>query len=104
MRKKEFSDKHLLKFIGTSKKINTVTDFIFDQVKRDKETQGLDVLSICSILLSFIVNSQYHLYFVMENIEKAISVLNKNYDIEEIFYRVQSCSKYRNCCGHSSRS
>ena len=36
-------------------------------------------------MLSFVVNSQSHLYFSMENIRNAISILNKNYDIEDIF-------------------
>jgi hypothetical protein len=83
--KNEFRDNSLSKFSRTSKKINTVTDFIFNQVKQDSLTKTLDVLSICGMLLSFVVNSQSHLYFVMENIKKAVSVLNKHYDIEEIF-------------------
>jgi hypothetical protein len=37
------------------------------------------------MLLSFVVNSQSHLYFAMENIKKANDILNKNYDIEDIF-------------------
>lgn len=37
------------------------------------------------MLLSFSVNSQTHLYFVMENIKEAVTLLGKNYDIEEIF-------------------
>ena len=63
--KNDFRNKYLMNFIGTSEKINTVTDFIFDQVKSDKETKTLHVLSICGVLLSFVVNSQSHLYFVM---------------------------------------
>jgi hypothetical protein len=85
--KKQLRDRSLAKFIRTSKKVNTVTDFIFDQIKADNQAQSLDVLSICGILISFVVNSQSHLYFVMENIKKAAGILNTNYDIEEIFSR-----------------
>ena len=83
--KYEFMDNSLVKCSRTSKKINTVTDFIFDQVKSDANTHSLDVLSICGMLLSFAVNSQSHLYLAMENIKKAADILSKNYDIEEIF-------------------
>jgi hypothetical protein len=83
--KNEFWANSLIKFIGTSKKINTVTDFIFNQVKNDYQSHTLDVLSICGMLLSFVVNSHSHLYFTMENIKTAANILNKNYDIEEIF-------------------
>jgi hypothetical protein len=54
-------------------------------VKADTQTGSLDVLSICGILVSFVANSQSHLYFVMENIKKALTILNKKYDIEEVF-------------------
>jgi hypothetical protein len=37
------------------------------------------------MLLSLVINSQSHLYFVMENIKKTINILNNKYDIEEIF-------------------
>ena len=83
--KNEFWANSLSKFIGNSKKINTVTDFIFDQVRDDRHAHTLDVLSICGMLLSFVVNSHSHLYFAMENIKKATNFLNKNYDIEDIF-------------------
>jgi hypothetical protein len=84
-KKNEFRDNYLQKFLLTSKKVNTVTDFIFEHVKSDMQTGSLDVLSICGILISFVVNSQSHLYFAMENIKKALSVINKKDDIEEIF-------------------
>jgi hypothetical protein len=83
--KHEFRDNYLQKFLLTSKKINTVTNFIFEQVKADAQTSSLDVLSICGILVSFVVNSQSHLYFAMENIKKALTILNKKYDVEEVF-------------------
>ena len=83
--KNEFWENSLSKFIGTSKKINTVTDFIFDQVRNDRYTHTLDVLSICGMLLSFVVNFHSHLYFAMENIKKAANILNKDYEIEDIF-------------------
>ena len=75
--KYEFMDNSLAKCSRTSKKINTVTDFIFDQVKSDANTHSLDVLSICGMLLSFAVNSQSHLYLAMENIKKAADILSK---------------------------
>jgi hypothetical protein len=83
--KAKFTDDILVKFIRTSKKVNTVTDFIFDHIKDDRQNHRLDVLSICGILLSFVINSQSHLYFVMENIKKANELLKKKYDIDEIF-------------------
>lgn len=73
------------KFIQKTRKINNVSDFIFDQVKYDKEHHQLDVLSICGMLLSFVLNAESHLYFVIENIKKAQKILNITYDIEEIF-------------------
>jgi RNAse (barnase) inhibitor barstar len=54
--KAELSNHLLSKFFGTSKRVNAITDFIFDHVKHDRETHSLDVLSICGMLLSFVVN------------------------------------------------
>lgn len=62
-----------------------ITDFIFNHVKDDRFNKKLDVLSICGMLVSFVVNSQSHLYFVMENIKKAMDIFNKKYDIEKYF-------------------
>jgi hypothetical protein len=82
--KNEFWVNSLTKFIGTSKRVNTVTDFIFTHIQNDVQAHTLDVLSICGVLLSFVVNSQSHLYFAMENIKTAANILSKNYDIEDI--------------------
>jgi hypothetical protein len=83
--KDEFWTNSLTKFVGTSKRANTVTDFIFHQVRNGYQSHSLDVLTICGLLISFVANSQSHLYFSMENINNAANVLNKNYDIEDIF-------------------
>jgi hypothetical protein len=77
---------YLSKFGQTSKKVNSVTDFIFNHVKHDVEfNKKIDILTICGMLLSFVVNSQSHLNFFMENIKKAMDILNKKRDIEEVF-------------------
>jgi hypothetical protein len=83
--KKEFRKGQLSKFLGASKKVNTLTDFIFEDVKRDREEHKLDALSICGLLLSFVANSQTHLYFAMECIKEAVIRLEKDHNIEEIF-------------------
>ena len=48
--KNESWNNSLSKFLGTSKKVSTVADFIFDQVKNDRHSKTLDVLSICDML------------------------------------------------------
>jgi hypothetical protein len=83
--KTEFRISQLSKFLGTSKKANTLTDFIFEDVKRDRKEHKLDALSICGMLLSFVANTQTHLYFAMESIKEAVATLGKNHNIEEIF-------------------
>ena len=66
------------KFTQKTRKINNVSDFIFDQVKYDKEHHQLDVLSICGMLLSFVLNAESHLYFVIENIKKVAKNIEYN--------------------------
>ena len=83
--KNKFINEMTNKFIQKTRKTNIVSDFLFDQVKYDKEHHQLDVLSICGMLLSFVLNAESHLYFVIENIKKTQTVLNTTYDIEEIF-------------------
>ena len=83
--KNKFINEMTHKFIQKTRKINNVSNFIFDQVKYDKEHHQLDVLSICGMLLSFVLNAESHLYFVIENIKKAQKILNLTQDIEEIF-------------------
>jgi hypothetical protein len=42
---------HYQNFLGQVKKlVAQVTDFIFDQVKNDRHSKTLDVLSICGML------------------------------------------------------
>lgn len=78
-----------------------ITDFIFNHVKDDRFNKKLDVLSICGMLVSFVVNSQSHLYFVMENIKKAMDIFNKKYDIEKCCSEYQIYNRYSShsqCC------
>jgi hypothetical protein len=81
----EFMKKIVFKFIGKTKKVNSITDYIFFDVKKDFDNDQLDALSICGTLLSFVLNSESHLYYVMENLKKANKLLKTSYDIEEIF-------------------
>jgi hypothetical protein len=37
------------------------------------------------MLLSFVLNSQTHLYFAMESVKEAVAKLGRDYDLEEIF-------------------
>jgi hypothetical protein len=83
--KKEFRNSQLSKFLGASKKVNILTDYIFEDVKRDRDEHKLDALSICGMLISFVANSQTHLYFAMESIKEAVAKLGKEHNIEEIF-------------------
>ena len=76
---------YLINDDGASKKVKTLTDFIFEDIKRDRAEHKLDALSICGMLLSFIANSQTHLYFAMECIREAVAKLQKDHNIEEIF-------------------
>lgn len=73
----------LSKFLVSCKNVNTVTELIFEQARKDLHERKFDVMSICGILLSFCANSQTHLYFVEENIKKAF--LGKDYEIHDIF-------------------
>ena len=72
----------LTKFLVSCKNVTTVTDLVFEQARMDLHERKFDVMSICGILLSFCANSQTHLYFVEENIKKAIAVLGKDYEIQ----------------------
>jgi hypothetical protein len=81
----EFRNNQLAKFLGTSKKVNTFTDFIFEGVKKDFQEHKPDALTICGMLLSFVANSQTHLYFAMESIKEAVAIVGKDHNLEEIF-------------------
>ena len=81
-----------------------ITDFIFNHVKDDRFNKKLDVLSICGMLVSFVVNSQSHLYFVMENIKKAWIFSTKNMILRSVFYRIKGCSEYQIYNRYSSHS
>lgn len=108
----KFRNNQIKKFLTTSKKVNTVTDLIFEHVKKDFQENKIDVLSICGMLLSFSENSQTHLYFVMENLKAAVDILGKNYDIEDIFSiespvnqnteRVTDIQAIRNAASHGA--
>ncbi|MGC1131522.1 MAG: hypothetical protein WA941_01765 [Nitrososphaeraceae archaeon] len=81
----KFRNDLLSKFLGTSNKVNIVTDSIFNGIKKDLENKRYDELTICGMLLSFVLNSQTHLYFAMESVREAVTKLGKDYDLEEIF-------------------
>jgi len=83
--KEKFTKRVASKFITKSKKVNTTTDSIFHDVKNDLDNHQLDALSISGLLLSFVLNSESHLYYIMENLKVAKSFLENDFDIEEIF-------------------
>lgn len=83
--KNKFIIENTNKFIQKSRKVNNVSNFIFEEIRMNRANHQLNVLSICGILLSFVINAESHLYFVVENIKKAQILLNNNSDIDEIF-------------------
>jgi hypothetical protein len=92
----KFRNNQIRKFLTTSKKANTVTDLIFEHVKKDLQENKIDVLSICGMLLSFSENSQTHLYFVMENLKAAVAILGKimtlktSFPLNRLLIRIQN--------------
>ena len=83
--KDDFMNNRLSKFLQSCNNVNALTDSIFKQAGKDLLEGKFDIMSICGILLSFCANSQTHLYFVEENIKKAIALLGKNCKIQDIF-------------------
>ena len=82
----EFTKNLLSKFIRKTKNANSVTNLIFNQVKHDYETNNQYVMSICGVLISFVLNSESHLYFAMESIIEAKNRLGiTNFEVEDIF-------------------
>jgi hypothetical protein len=107
-----FRNRLFSKFLGTSNRVNSLTDLIIADVKTDLEGNKLDALSICGMLLSFVLNAETHLYFSMESIKEAVNMVGTKHDIEEIFSvespvtqdskRVVDILALRNAVSHAS--
>jgi len=83
---KKFTKELVSKFGRKAKNVNDVTDLIFNQVRHDYQNNDKDVLTICGILISFVLNAESHLYFVMENLREARTRLGiTSFDLEDIF-------------------
>jgi hypothetical protein len=84
--KTKFLNELVSKFSRKAENVNHITDLIFNEVKHDYETKNLNVLSICGLLISFVLNAESHLYFVVENVKETKTRLGiTGFDVEDIF-------------------
>jgi hypothetical protein len=99
------------KFIATTNQVKITTETILDAInKRLEKERRIDVLSVAGMLLLMVGQRETFVYYVVENLKKAQSILNSTYDIEEIcsiHSKVMQNTKYevdmvaiRNCISH----
>ena len=83
--KNQFLVEKTSKFIATTNEVKITTETILDAIKKRLEKERkVDVLSFAGILLLMVGQRETFVYYVIENMKKAQSILNSTYDIEEI--------------------
>ena len=83
--KNQFLVEKASKFIATTNQVKITTETILDAInKRLEKERRIDVLSVAGMLLLMVGQRETFVYYVVENLKKAQSILNSTYDIEEI--------------------